>query len=70
MARITELGEAAADVLDGSCTPKISCTTSTVGKGPPDAGMARYAESWPSATGIFTSPAWSPSASVVMTLWA
>jgi hypothetical protein len=68
MARYPFLAKRRQMSLICSCTPKISCTTSTVGKGPPVAGMARYAGSWPSATGILTSPAWSPSPSVVITL--
>src|SRR5271163_2020555 len=49
-----------------SWTPKISCTTSTVGKGPPLAGIARYAGISPPSTGILTSPATRPLLSVVM----
>src|SRR5215469_3680732 len=49
-----------------SCTPKISCTTSTVGNGPPVAGIARYAGISPPLTGILTSPATSPLLSVVI----
>src|SRR5215472_6805934 len=49
-----------------SCTPKISCTTSTVGNGPPVAGIARYAGISPPLTGIFTSPATSPLLSVAI----
>ena len=49
-----------------SCTPKTSCTTSTTGKLPPVAGIARYAGIVPSFVGTFTSPATSPSADVVI----
>src|SRR5215469_7211118 len=49
-----------------SCTPKISCTTSTVGNGPPLAGIARYAGISPPLTGILTSSATSPLLSVVI----
>ena len=52
-----------------SCTPKISCTTSTTGKLPPAAGIARYAGISPSAVFTFTSPATSPSADVLI-VWA
>jgi hypothetical protein len=47
-----------------------SPATSTVGNVPPVAGIARYAGSWPSGTGTFTSPAVRPAVSVVITLWA
>src|SRR5271157_143916 len=53
-----------------SWTPKISCTTRTIGNGPPDTGIARYAGIWPLVTGIFTSPASSPLLSVVTAVWA
>src|ERR1700722_11957075 len=49
-----------------SWTPKISCTTSTGGNGPPLAGIARYAGISPPSTGVFTSPATSPLLSVVI----
>src|SRR5690606_27206625 len=49
-----------------SCTPKISCTTRIVGRPVLPAGIARYAGISPPETGIFTSPALSPDASVVI----
>ena len=49
-----------------SCTPKTSCTTSTTGKLPPVAGIARYAGISPSLVLTFTSPATRPSAEVVI----
>src|SRR5947208_3240236 len=49
-----------------SWTPKISCTTRTTGRFLSDEGFARYAGILPSGTGIFTSPATSPAASVVI----
>src|SRR6185436_13011602 len=53
-----------------SCTPKISCTTSTTGSLPPFSGIARYAGTGPVMVGIFTSPATSPAVSVVIVVEA
>src|SRR5688572_20656309 len=49
-----------------SCTPKISCTTSTSGSFPPFSGIARYAGTGPVIVWTFTSSAVSPLVSVVI----
>src|SRR5262249_18412633 len=67
---ITDLGKPAADVPDMFVQPEDLLDDEHRRERPPEAGIARYAGTVPSATGILTSPASSPSVSVLMVVSA